>query len=295
MSRPSKARAWFLASRPKTLPAAAVPVIVGTGVADQVGEVAWGPAAAALLGALAIQVGTNYANDVFDFEQGADREDRIGPTRAVAAGWLSAGEMRAGMIAAFGFATLVGAYLVAVAGWPIVLIGVASILSGIFYTATRRSIGYLGLGDLFVLVFFGFVAVGGTVLVQVGHWPPLALWAAVPVGAWATNIIVVNNLRDRASDALAHKRTLAVRFGRSFSLGEYAVLGIASYAVPVGLYGFGGLGPGVLLPLLTLPFAVRLFAALARTDGPELNPFLGRTAQMMMLHGLFFAGGLAWS
>jgi 1,4-dihydroxy-2-naphthoate octaprenyltransferase len=294
MSRPPKARAWFLASRPRTLPAAAAPVVVGTAVADHVAQVAWAPALAALGGALAIQIGTNFANDVFDFEQGADGEDRIGPTRAVAAGWLSPGEMRVGMIAAFAVATAFGAYLVAVAGWPIVAIGVASILSGIFYTATRHSIGYLGLGDLFVLIFFGFVAVGGTALVQVGRWPELALWAAVPVGAWATNIIVVNNLRDRISDARAHKRTLAVRFGRSFVLGEYAALALASYAVPVALFLSGNLGAAVLLPLLTLPAAVWLFVRLSRADGPGLNPFLGGTAQMMLLHAATFAVGLAW-
>jgi 1,4-dihydroxy-2-naphthoate octaprenyltransferase len=294
MSRPPKARAWFLASRPRTLPAAAAPVVVGTAVADHVAQVAWAPALAALGGALAIQIGTNFANDVFDFEQGADGEDRIGPTRAVAAGWLSPGEMRVGMIAAFTVATAFGAYLVAVAGWPIVAIGVASILSGIFYTATRHSIGYLGLGDLFVLIFFGFVAVGGTALVQVGRWPELALWAAVPVGAWATNIIVVNNLRDRISDARAHKRTLAVRFGRSFVLGEYAALALASYAVPVALFLSGNLGAAVLLPLLTLPAAVWLFVRLSRADGPGLNPFLGGTAQMMLLHAATFAVGLAW-
>lgn len=295
MSAPSKARAWFLASRPRTLPAAAAPVVVGTAVAARVAEVAWGPALAALGGALAIQVGTNFANDVFDFEQGADGEDRIGPTRAVAAGWLSASEMRAGMVAAFAVATAFGAYLVAVAGWPVVVIGVASILSGVFYTATRRSIGYLGLGDLFVLIFFGFVAVGGTALVQIGSWPALAIWAAIPVGAWATNIIVVNNLRDRISDARAHKKTLAVRLGRRFVLTEYAVLGLASYVVPVFLFGWGGLGASVLLPVLTLPLAIRLFLRLRRTDGPALNPFLGETAQLMLLYAAAFAGGIAWS
>lgn len=294
MSRPTRAAAWLLASRPRTLPAAAAPVAVGTAVAHHVEAAAWGPALAALGGALAIQVATNFANDVFDFEQGADGEDRIGPTRAVAAGWLSPREMRVGMVSAFAVATAFGAYLVTVAGWPIVAIGVASILSGIFYTATRHSIGYLGLGDLFVLIFFGFVAVGGTALVQVGYWPELALWAAVPVGAWATNIIVVNNLRDRASDARAHKRTLAVRFGRTFALTEYAALALASYAVPVGLYLTGAFGAAVLLPLLTLPPAARLFAQLAATDGPALNPFLGRTAQMMLLHAGAFAAGLVW-
>ncbi len=291
MNQPNRWTTWWLASRPKTLSAAAIPVVVGTSVAAHLDSLRWGPALAALGGALAIQVGTNFANDVFDYEQGADTSDRIGPTRAVAAGWLSPAEMRGGMVAAFVVATLFGAYLVSVAGWPVIVIGVFSILSGVFYTATRHSLGYLGLGDLFVLIFFGFVAVGGTVFVQAGSWPPLAVWAAVPVGAWATNIIVVNNLRDRTSDAEAQKRTLAVRFGRRFCLAEYTVLAALSYVVPLALM-FQGMSAWVLLPLVSMPFAIRLIQRVCRTDGPELNPLLGATARLLFVFGGLFAVGL---
>lgn len=292
--RPSTLVIWWLACRPKTLLAAVVPVVVGTGAALGVQSARWAPAAAALLGAILIQIGTNFANDVFDFEQGADTEARVGPTRAVAAGWLSPARMRAGMIAAFGGAVLVGCYLVAVGGWPVVAIGVASIISGVFYTATRNSLAYLGLGDIFVMLFFGFVAVGGTYYVQTGMVHARVLWAAVPVGAWATNIIIVNNLRDRVTDAEAGKRTLAVRFGRRFCLAEYGLLGLASYAVVIGLAAAES-APWLLLPVVTLPLALATGRRVARSEGPALNPLLGATARVLALFGLTWAAGLALS
>jgi 1,4-dihydroxy-2-naphthoate octaprenyltransferase len=205
---------WIAAARLRTLPAAVVPVLVGTAVAYATHAIAWGPALAALGGALAIQIGTNFANDVFDAERGADGPDRIGPLRAVSAGLISAAAMKRAMIAAFVVASAFGLYLTATVGWPIVAIGVASIIAGIAYTGGPYPLGYHGLGDIFVLAFFGFVAVCGTAFVQLGNVPALAVWAALPVGALATAIIVVNNLRDRPTDARAGKRTLAVRLGR---------------------------------------------------------------------------------
>src|SRR5436190_16224757 len=222
---------WIAAARLRTLPAAAVPVAVGTACAHATGHIAWGPAVAALAGSLAIQIGTNFANDVFDAERGADGPDRVGPVRAVAAGLITAGAMKRAMIAAFAAATLLGVYLVAVAGWPVVAIGVASVASGIAYTGGPWPLGYHGLGDAFVLAFFGFVAVCGTAFVQLGRVPCLAIAAAVPVGALATAILVVNNLRDRATDERAGKRTLAVRLGRRGALIEYAALVAIAYAV----------------------------------------------------------------
>src|SRR5262249_51411853 len=200
---PDPLRTWIAAARLRTLPAAVVPVVVGTACAAASGGMALGPALAALGGALAIQIGTNFANDVFDAERGADGPDRIGPVRAVAAGLITPAAMKRAMIAAFGIATALGVYLIAVAGWPVVAIGVASILSGIAYTGGPWPLGYHGLGDAFVLVFFGFVAVCGTAFVQLDHVPWLAIVAAVPVGALATAILVVNNLRDRATDERA--------------------------------------------------------------------------------------------
>jgi 1,4-dihydroxy-2-naphthoate octaprenyltransferase len=282
---------WIGAARLRTLPAAIVPVVVGTAVAAAAGHVAWGPALAALGGALAIQIGTNFANDVFDAEKGADGPDRIGPTRAVAAGLISATAMKRAMIAAFALAAVFGLYLVAHAGWPVVAIGVASIASGIAYTGGPWPLGYHGLGDLFVMIFFGFVAVCGTAFVQLGRVPCLAVWAAIPVGAIATAIIVVNNLRDRATDVRVGKRTLAVRFGRRAAIVEYAGLLAIAYVVPVGL-AIGG-QPWALLPLATLPLAlVRLRRLAGASDGPTFNRCLAATGQLLLAHGALFATGL---
>jgi len=286
----SAAGIWIAAARPRTLPAAVVPVVVGTACVE---HPAWGPALAALGGALAIQIGTNFANDVFDAERGADGPDRVGPRRAVAAGLISPAAMKRAMVAAFAVACAFGLYLVAAAGWPIAAVGIASVLAGIAYTGGPYPLGYHGLGDVFVLVFFGFVAVCGTAYVQVGRVPAIAAWAALAVGALATAIIVVNNLRDRAGDARAGKRTLAVRLGRRGSLVEYALLLAAAYAVPVGLaVGYGR--PWCALPVVSLPLALARVRKLARAvDGPAFNACLAATAQLLLVHGVLFAGGLA--
>ncbi|HEV7555587.1 MAG TPA: 1,4-dihydroxy-2-naphthoate polyprenyltransferase [Kofleriaceae bacterium] len=283
--------AWIAAARPRTLPAAVVPVVVGTACACAIGSIAWGPAIAALGGALAIQIGTNFANDVFDAERGADGPDRLGPVRAVAAGLISAGAMKRAMAVAFAVAIAFGAYLVAVAGWPVVAIGVASVVAGIAYTGGPWPLGYHGLGDVFVMIFFGFVAVCGTAYVQLGAVPALAVWAAIPVGSLATAIIVVNNLRDRATDVRAGKRTLAVRLGRRATIVEYVGLVALAYIVPVGL----ALGHGwTALPVATAPLALaRIKQLVAASDGPSFNRSLAGTAQLLLAHGALFAVGLA--
>jgi 1,4-dihydroxy-2-naphthoate octaprenyltransferase len=284
---------WISAARLRTLPAAVVPVIVGTAVARAAGHVAWGPALAALAGSVAIQIGTNFANDVFDAEKGADGPDRIGPVRAVSAGLISAAAMKRAMILAFANATAFGIYLASVGGWPIVVIGLASIASGIAYTGGPWPLGYHGLGDLFVFGFFGLVAVCGTAYVQLAVVPGLAVWAAVPVGALATAIIVVNNLRDRATDVRVGKRTLAVRLGRTGALAEYAALLVASYAVSGGL-AVTEQKPFLLLPLLTLPLAVsRMRAIVSAVSGPEFNACLAATGQLLLAYGVLFAVGLS--
>jgi len=196
------------------------------------------------------------------------------------------------MIAAFGAATVLGLYLAAIAGWSVVAIGIASIVSGIAYTGGPWPLGYHGLGDVFVMVFFGFVAVCGTAFVQLGSVPCLALAAAVPIGALATAILVVNNIRDRATDERAGKRTLAVRWGRRVALVEYAGLVALAYAVPLGLAIAGR--PWAALPLASAPLAIaRLRAVLAAGDGPAFNRCLAGTAQLLLLHGALFATGLA--
>ena len=284
---------WIAAARPRTLPAAVVPVAVGTACAAAVGAVAWGPALAALAGAVAIQIGTNFANDVFDAERGADGPDRIGPVRAVAAGLIAPAAMKRAMIAAFAIAAAFGLYLTAVAGWPVAAIGIAPIAAGIAYTGGPWPLGYHGLGDVFVMVFFGLVAVCGTAFVQLGEVPALAVWAALPVGALATAILVVNNLRDRAGDARAGKRTLAVRLGRGGAIVEYAVLVAIAYAVPLGLAIHR---PWAALPVVTAPLAMKRVRDLAGcADGPSFNRALAATAGLLVAHGVLFALGLALS
>ena len=283
---------WLAAARPKTLPAAIVPVAVGTAVAEASGGLAWGAALAALGGALAIQIGTNFANDVFDAEKGADGPDRLGPVRAVAAGLISAAAMKRAMVAAFAVATAFGLYLAWLGGWPVVAIGVASIICGIAYTGGPWPLGYHGLGDVFVMIFFGFVAVCGTAYVQLGHVPCLAVYAAVPVGALATAIIVVNNLRDREQDARSGKRTLAVRLGRRGALLEYVALLASSYIVVIAL-AVSHERALLLLPVATGPVAVARVRALAgAVTGPEYNHCLAATGALMMAFGVLFAVAL---
>lgn len=289
----TRAAIWIAAARPATLTAAVVPVLVGTACALGVGGFAAGPALAALLGAIFIQIGTNLANDVFDFEKGADTAERLGPLRVTQAGLLSPAQVRAGMWTAFALATVCGAYLASVAGWPIVVLGLASIASGIAYTGGPFPLGYLGLGDVFVMAFFGFVAVCGTVFVQTGSVPPIAVLASIPVGALASAILVVNNLRDRTTDAKVGKKTLAVRFGRRFAIGEYALLLAAAYAAPIALFVAGLASAWVLLPLLTVPVAAVRLARVGRDDGRALNPQLAGTAKLLLGHGVLFAAGLA--
>lgn len=293
-SPPSLAITWLRAARPATLTAAVVPVLVGTAVAHATGGVRWDTALAALLGACAIQIGTNFANDVFDAEKGADTEARLGPVRAVAAGLLSARAMRVAMILAFATATLFGSYLVWTAGWPIVLIGVLSIASGIAYTGGPYPLGYNGLGDVFVMLFFGFVAVLGTVLVQTGALPALGWAAAVPVGAIATAILVVNNVRDRQTDVHAGKRTLVVRLGRRFGELEYAALLAVAYAVPLALAAWL-VTPWPALPLVSAPLALGLVRRVRREEGAPLNATLAATAKLLLVFGTLFAAGLALS
>jgi 1,4-dihydroxy-2-naphthoate polyprenyltransferase len=291
--RPNSLGAWVLASRPKTLSAAAVPVLVGTACASARGQVKWGPALAALAGALLLQIGANFANDVFDFEKGADTSERLGPTRAVQAGLLSASSMRRGMWLVFALALLVGVYLTTTSGPLILVIGCASIASAIAYTGGPYPLGYHGLGDVFVFIFFGLVAVCGTALVEIEQVPLLSLACAIPVGALATAILVVNNLRDRVTDLGAGKRTLAVRYGRDFALNQYRALLGVSYLTPIALALTGSTGPEVLITLLSLPLALKTERAVTATEGRALNPLLAATAKLLAVYGLLFALGLS--
>ena len=285
-------RAWLLATRPATLTVGVIPVLIGTAVAHTMHAMRVMPALAALLGAVFIQIGTNLANDVFDYEKGADTAERLGPLRVTQAGLIAPHNVRLGMYLSFALATVMGIYLTWVAGPYIVLIGALSIASGIAYTGGPYPLGYNGLGDLFVFVFFGLVAVCGTVFVEAGRLSVLAIWASLPVGAIATAVLVVNNLRDVDTDRAAGKRTLAVRMGRSASITEYHLLLATAYAVPVTVWLSDG-GWGWLLPCLSAPEAIRLGLRLPRAQGREHNPILGWTARLLGVHGLLLGLGLA--
>jgi len=286
----SRAGAWLLATRPRTLVAGAVPVLVGTALAAHQGGARAMPALAALLGAVFIQIGTNLVNDYYDFKKGADRE-RVGEARVTSAGLIAPEQV----IAAAGFTALlaigVGLYLASVGGWPIVAIGVASLIAGFAYTGGPFPLGYHGLGDLFVFVFFGLVAVGGTYFVQAGAWPLMAIIAAIPVGTIGTAIIVVNNLRDHESDAKVGKRTLAVRFGVAFTRAEYVTLLALAFATPVVLAVLDE-RPFMLLPLLSAPLAIAPLKLVLREQGRPLDRGLALTARLQAAFGLLFALGL---
>ena len=285
LRRPSPLAVWVLAARPKTLLAAVTPVWVGSACAIAAGAFQWQPALAALLGAMLLQIASNFANDVFDYEKGADTDARLGPARAVAAGWLTPRAMRRGLAVVIGLLLVVGAYLVSVAGPVLLVIGAASIASAIAYTGGPYPLGYHGLGDVFVLIFFGFVAVTGSVYVQSGSVPTLAWLSAVPVGCLATAILVVNNVRDVETDLVAGKRTLPARFGRRFGVIEYwALLGL-SYAALLHPVVGRATGTFALLPAATLPLALRLALRVARERGAALNQVLARTALLLFAFG----------
>lgn len=289
----SSAAAWLLATRPKTLPAAVVPVAVGAACANAQGQLQLWPTLGALAGALLLQIGSNFANDVYDYEKGADTDARLGPLRTVQAGLISAQAMKLGMTAVFVLAILVGVYLFSVAGWAILVIGVASIVSAIAYTGGPYPLGYHGLGDLFVMVFFGFVAVCGTAFVNTGGVPLSAWLSSVPVGALATAILVVNNVRDYETDRLVGKRTLVVRLGPRAGIAEYALLLFIAYLTPILLFVSSQALAWVLLPLLTLPVAVQLLRAVAGRSGSSLNLTLAHTAKLLLGFGVLFSAGLA--
>jgi 1,4-dihydroxy-2-naphthoate polyprenyltransferase len=291
---PGPARAWLLASRPATLPAAAVPVLVGAATAVHEGA-RFRPLvfATTLASALLIQVGTNFANDYSDFHRGADHEGRLGPLRVTQSGLISHASVRRGIVVAFGLATLLGCYLAWVGGWPIVAIGVLSILAALAYTGGPWPFGYHGLGDLFVFIFFGVIAVSGTTYLQSGRWSPLALALSVPIGLLATNILVINNLRDLPTDREAGKHTLAVRLGARATRARYVLFMTAAYLVPATLATTAPARRWLLLPLLTMPLGLALAReVLSGLAGRELNALLARTGQLLLLFGLLLAAGL---
>lgn len=288
----SRPAIWIAAARPRTLAAAVVPIAVGTACAASDDHPRWGAAAAALAGAVAIQIATNFANDLFDAARGADGPDRIGPARAVASGQITPRAMAWAIGWVVVAAVAAGLYLVTVAGWPIIVIGTLSILSGLAYTGGPYPLAYHGLGDVFVLIFFGVVAVCGTAYVQLDAVPPLAIAASLPVGALATAILVVNNLRDVTTDERAGKRTLAVWLGRRAMIGWYGALLVIAYAIPLALAASGR--SLAALPLATAPFAFVAVRALARAhDATTYQQCLAGSALLLICHGGLFSAGIA--
>ncbi|MFP6656352.1 MAG: 1,4-dihydroxy-2-naphthoate polyprenyltransferase [Myxococcota bacterium] len=291
--REGSPQAWLMAMRPKTLPVSIGPVLVGTAVAAAEGQARLAPALAAALGALLLQIGSNFANDVYDFEKGADTQDRIGPPRASQLGLLSPAALKRGMALVFALAVLVGSYLSFVAGPFIIAVGLVSIVAAIAYTGGPWPLGYHGLGDLAVFLFFGLVAVVGTTFVQTGTLPMLAWSAAIPVGFLATAILVVNNLRDIETDKRVGKRTLAVRFGRRGTRLQWATLVAGAYLMTLFIWWGFDLDLWVLLPWATAPRALSLWRAISTSeDGPVLNQALAGTAQLGVFFSLLFAVGI---
>jgi 1,4-dihydroxy-2-naphthoate octaprenyltransferase len=283
---------WIGALRPKTLPAGAAPVIVGVAVAATGGPISPTLAVLCLFGALALQVVSNLANDLFDHLHGADTEARLGPARATAKGWVTPREMGVATGAAALVSLSIGAVLVAHAGWPVVVIGLASLSAAVAYTAGPRPLGYLGLGDPLVFLFFGPVAVCGTVFVLGGVVGMEAWAAALPMGLLSTAILVVNNVRDLEEDRAAGKRTLAVRFGPDAARMEVLALVGCAYALPIMGVLRGGLAMGWLLPLVTLPMGMARVRAVHRLSGRALNGELAAMARLLLAYGALLAVGV---
>ncbi len=292
MSVPPSWRPWLEAARPKTLPAAVIPVMVGTALAAAHGGANYGKAAICLAFALLVQIGTNFANDYFDFVQGADTPARVGPRRAVAAGLIAPGRMLAATWLVLGLAFAVGLLLVREGGWLLLPIGLISIVCAIAYTGGPFPLGYHGLGDLFVFIFFGLVAVDTTFYVQAGYVSSDVTSCAAAIGLLAANILVANNYRDVETDARAGKKTLVVRFGRKFAVWQYGLSVAVALLCPPALLITGYRWP-VLLPVLLVPWAVALTRRLAASREPaEQIALLGATAKFLAVYGGLLSAGV---
>ncbi len=296
LPKPSALQIWMMAARPKTLPAGIAPVLVGTSLAGYVHVFHPLRFVAALLGSVLIQIGANLSNDYSDARRGADTEDRLGPLRVTAGGLVPPRQVLIATYVTFGLAVLCGAYLIAVAGWQLLLIGVASIAAGVLYTGGPRPYGYEGLGELFVFLFFGVAAVAGSYFVQLRDfsWESLAL--SVPVGLIASALLVVNNTRDIDTDRRANKRTLAVRLGRRRARQMYAAMVYLSFPLALITWIFGPLQPWLLLCWLALPLALPVERLVrTHTDGPSLNRALAATGRLQLVFCLLLSAGILLS
>jgi 1,4-dihydroxy-2-naphthoate octaprenyltransferase len=289
----SSIRIWIMAARVRTLPAAVAPVLVGTALSATERDLRVGGFIAALIGAIFIQVGTNLSNDYSDARRGADADDRLGPVRVTAGGLVPPRQVLVATYVSFGVAVLCGVYLVYLAGPILLAIGAASILAGVLYTGGPRPYGYEGLGEVFVFLFFGIVAVTGSYYVQAEQVTWEAFVLAVPVGLLASSILVVNNVRDLESDRRAGKRTLAVRLGRERARTLYGLMVYGAFVTAPAPWVAGALSAWLLLPLVLLPVAVGLVRLVRRhTDGPTLNRALARTGMLQLAFCVLLSAGL---
>jgi len=286
-------RLWAVAARPRTLPAAIAPVLVGTALAAAEGVFRPLVFVAAVVGSVFIQIGTNLSNDYSDARRGADTEDRLGPVRVTSGGLMPPRRVLVGTWVAFGIAVAAGTYLVAVSGWELLVVGGLSILAGVLYTGGPRPYGYDGLGELFVFLFFGVVAVAGSYFAQTERivWESIAL--SLPVGLLAAAILIVNNVRDVDTDRRAGKRTLAVKLGRSGARRLFLAVLVVAFLTPVAIWLAGGLSAWILISLASAPLAIALArTVLTRVDGPALNAALGRSGVLLALFSLLLAAGV---
>jgi len=290
----SKLLLWIQAARPKTLPAAVAPVVVASSVAFMDSKFAFWPALACLFCAIVLQIAVNFANDYFDYKNNVDSKERLGPVRVTQSGLIPPEEVKRAMIFALILAGLLFLYLVSRGGIVILLIGTASILSALAYSGGPYPLASHGLGELFVFIFFGLVAVCGTYFIQVGELNMLVVLASVPPGLLITAIMVVNNLRDRETDSKAGKNTLAVILGHEGTIREYMFLVVVSYLVPVFMF-LGGMPIIICLPLLSLPYGLSLVREVRNQQGEALNETLAKTARLSLLYSLFFAFGFILS
>ncbi|HBQ61775.1 MAG TPA: 1,4-dihydroxy-2-naphthoate octaprenyltransferase, partial [Balneolaceae bacterium] len=286
----SKTKLWIEAARPQTLAAALVPVLVGAALAFQIHRLNWINTTVALICATLIQIGTNFANDYFDFVKGSDTDERIGFRRATAAGLISPETMKNATFLTMGLAFLTGLYLVWVGGWIILAIGLLSLLFGVLYTGGPFPLGYNGLGDVFVFIFFGIVAVMTTYYVNTLEWSEASFWASLAIGGLCVNILVVNNLRDVEQDKKSGKRTLGVLFGELALKVEYLLMVLLAFAIPPHFFVQLDFNLWIFLPFLSLPMAAFLaYKIWTETDKKNLNLMLERTAQFMVLFGVLFS------
>lgn len=284
--------AWMLAIRPRTLPAAAAGVLMGAAMSWRDGYFRLDAVLVCLLTALLLQIGSNLANDVFDFERGTDTAERLGPTRVTQAGMLTPKQVKAGMAVVFALAALLGLYLAWLGGWLMILLGIAAILSAVAYTGGPFPIGYYGLGDVFVFIFFGLASVAGTYYIQAGSVSPAVWWMTIPPGLIITAILVVNNLRDLENDRKAGKHTLAVRFGEQGTKIQYIICMATAYLILIPVIGLHLIPWTTLLAWLSLPLAYQATRVVLTQKGRPLNAALAKTGQTALFFSLLFWVGM---